>query len=192
MDTVNTTAMTSTMAQASASALSSLTSQPQPELKGFSVFSSVAFVGNAIALFYRVAFWLVALVTYHIPRWTVFFLSWSGVISLEFNAVKVVLLLIAFASLLSWTIKTKYLNVYSKLRETPLRQDEKLDLHPDVATESGQGGINNYLDEFRTSNTRKVRFHAQNLLRHELSFPLYIYSSICYQGLWIPREACLP
>jgi len=114
----------------------------------FSVSPFVAFLGSIIALCYRIAFWLVALVTYHIPRWTVFFLSWSGVISLEFNAVKLVLLLIAFVTIVSWTIKVRYLNRYTTLRESPLRQDEKLDLHPDVATEAGQGGINNYLDEF--------------------------------------------
>lgn len=118
--------------------------------KRFTVSPFISFLGSILALFYRLSFWIVALVTYHIPRWTIAFLSWGGVVSLEFNAVKLVLLFFAFALLTNWMIKIRYLNKYTELtRETPLRTDEKLDLHPDVATDAQSAGINNYLDEFR-------------------------------------------
>lgn len=128
-----------------------LTGQHLPVGWGISVSPSMAFVGQILSICYRIVFWVLTLVTYHIPRWTIAILSWGGVISLEFNFIKLFLLFTALSIAINWTIKARYLNKYSKLRETPLRTDEKLDLHPDVATGTASGGINNYLDEFRMS-----------------------------------------
>jgi len=126
----------------------------------FTVSPTVSFLGYLISLAYRSAFWILTLVTYHVPRWALAILSWGGVISLEFNAVKLFLLFVAFSIAINWTIKVRYLNKYSKLRETPLRTDEKLDLHPDVATDPSSGGINNYLDEFCTKHGRTQPIHS--------------------------------
>lgn len=115
---------------------------------GWRVSPSIALLGQLLSLCYRVVFWALTLVTYHVPRWTIAILSWGGVISLEFNFIKLFLVFLAVGIAINWTIKARYLNKYSKLRETPLRTDEKLDLHPDVAAEASSGGINNYLDEF--------------------------------------------
>lgn len=122
--------------------------QAIPAAPWITVSPTVAFLGSTIAFATRVAFWLLTLITYHIPRWTLAVLSWGGVISLEFNAVKLFLLFVGFSIGLNWYIKVQFLNKYTELKETPLRTDEKLDLHPDVATESSTGGISNYLDEF--------------------------------------------
>ena len=125
------------------------TAQVEPGSR-FSVSPTISFLGYLITLVYRIAFWLLALVTYQIPKWTLAVLSWGGVISLELNAVKLFLLFLGLSIALNWAIKARYLNRYTKLREPPLRTDEKIDLHPDVAAENATGGINNYLDEFRT------------------------------------------
>ena len=114
----------------------------------FTISPTISFIGYVISFVYRSAFWVLTLVTYHIPRWTYAVLSWGGVISLELNAIKIFLVFVAFSIAVNWTIKARYLNRYTKLRETPLRTDEKLDLHPDVATDPATAGINNYLDEF--------------------------------------------
>jgi hypothetical protein len=145
------TATTAAAAAAAAAALASVASAvPLPSsVARFSVSPTISFLGYLIALVYRIAFWLLALVTYRIPSWTIAILSWGGVISLEFNAVKLFLLFVGLSIVINWTIKARYLNKYSKLREPPLRTDEKLDLHPDVAADPSSGGINNYLDEFR-------------------------------------------
>lgn len=126
---------------------------------GWRISPSIAFLGQLLSFCYRIVFWCLTLVTYHVPRWTISILSWGGVISLEFNFVKLCLVFLALGIALNWTIKARYLNKYSKLRETPLRTDEKLDLHPDVAAEASSGGINNYLDEFCecTSQTSAVK-----------------------------------
>lgn len=118
---------------------------------GWRVSPSIALLGQLLSFCYRIVFWSLTLITYHVPRWTIAVLSWGGVISLEFNFIKLFLLFLALGIAVNWTIKARYLNKYSKLRETPLRTDEKLDLHPDVAAEASSGGINNYLDEFRRS-----------------------------------------
>lgn len=55
----------------------------------FTVSPTIAFIGWVVSLCYRLVFFVIALVTYHIPRWTIAVLSWGGVISLEFNAIKV-------------------------------------------------------------------------------------------------------
>jgi lysophospholipid hydrolase len=123
------------------------TAQSEP-ISRFSVSPTITFLGYIITLIYRIAFWLLALVTYQIPRWTIAVLSWGGVISLEFNAIKLFLLFLGLSISLNWAIKARYLNRYTKLREPPLRTDEKIDLHPDVAAENASGGISNYLDEF--------------------------------------------
>lgn len=134
--------MNSTLGAAATSAI------PEPAAR-FTVSPTISFIGYLITLAYRLAFWSLALVTYQIPKWTIAILSWGGVISLEFNAVKLFLLFLGLSIALNWAIKARYLNRYTKLREAPLRTDEKIDLHPDVAAETATGGIGNYLDEFR-------------------------------------------
>ncbi|GAA99008.1 uncharacterized protein L969DRAFT_100884 [Mixia osmundae IAM 14324] len=92
--------------------------------------------------------WLLHLATIRLPRTIFATVHWGTVVTLEFDFAKLVMLIFLSLTLLSFYVKYKYLNRYTKLREAPLTRDDGFDLHPDVATEQAESGFKNYLDEF--------------------------------------------
>lgn len=129
----------------------------------FSSWKVLAFVS-------RLLLWIITLITYRIPKLAITLLQWTGVLNLtlEFTAVKIILLLVALVVAISTFVKIKYLNRYTTLKEVPLAKDAKFDLHPDVATEEAQGnGYNNYLDEFLSAI--KVFGYLEKPVFHELA-----------------------
>ena len=57
------------------------------------------------------------------------------------------LILLAFASLVSWIVRYRYLNMYARLPPAPERKEAHIDLFPDTQGDS-KPGLANYLDEF--------------------------------------------
>jgi lysophospholipid hydrolase len=57
------------------------------------------------------------------------------------------LILLAFASLVSWIVRYRFLNMYARLPPAPERKEPHIDLFPDTQEES-KPGLANYLDEF--------------------------------------------
>jgi hypothetical protein len=58
------------------------------------------------------------------------------------------LLFVVGAIALNYWIRSKYLNVYARLKEPPLVKENAQELHPDVNTHDSTPAFNNYLDEF--------------------------------------------
>lgn len=57
------------------------------------------------------------------------------------------LILLAFASLVSWLVRYRFLNMYTRLPLEPQRKEPQIDLFPDTQGDS-KPGLANYLDEF--------------------------------------------
>lgn len=57
------------------------------------------------------------------------------------------LILLAFASLVSWVVRYRFLNMYARLPPEPQRKESNIDLFPDTHGDT-KPGLANYLDEF--------------------------------------------
>lgn len=57
------------------------------------------------------------------------------------------LIVLAFASLVSWLVRYRFLNMYTRLPLEPQRKEPQIDLFPDTQEDS-KPGLANYLDEF--------------------------------------------
>lgn len=58
------------------------------------------------------------------------------------------LILLGFASLVSWIVRYRFLNMYARLPPEPQRKEPQIDLFPDTQEGDSKPGLANYLDEF--------------------------------------------
>ena len=58
------------------------------------------------------------------------------------------LIALAFASLVSWIVRYRFLNMYTRLPQEPQRKEPNLDLFPNTRDGDSKPGLANYLDEF--------------------------------------------
>lgn len=58
------------------------------------------------------------------------------------------LILLAFASAVSWIVRYRFLNMYARLPPEPQRKEPQIDLFPDTQDGDSKPGLANYLDEF--------------------------------------------
>ena len=103
------------------------------------------------------------------------------------------LIVLAFASTVSWVVRYRYLNLYARLPLEPQRKEPEIDLFPDTQEGDTRPGLANYLDEFlsaikvfgylerpvfheltRTMQTRKLRAGETLLLEEEKGFCLVV------------------
>lgn len=103
------------------------------------------------------------------------------------------LIVLAFASTVSWFVRYRFLNMYARLPPEPQRKEPEIDLFPDTQDGDSKPGLANYLDEFlsaikvfgylerpvfheltRTMQTRKLRAGETLLLEEEKGFCLVV------------------
>lgn len=58
------------------------------------------------------------------------------------------LIVLAFASMVSWIVRYRFLNMYARLPPEPQRKEPQIDLFPDTQDGDSKPGLANYLDEF--------------------------------------------
>ena len=57
-------------------------------------------------------------------------------------------IILAFASMVSWIVRYRFLNMYARLPPEPQRKEPQIDLFPDTQEGDSKPGLANYLDEF--------------------------------------------
>ena len=58
------------------------------------------------------------------------------------------LIVLAFGSLISWIVRYRFMNMYTRLPPEPQRKEPHIDLFPDTQDGDSKPGLANYLDEF--------------------------------------------
>lgn len=58
------------------------------------------------------------------------------------------LIVLAFASMVSWVVRYRYLNMYARLPPELQRKEPQIELFPDTQDGDSKPGLANYLDEF--------------------------------------------
>lgn len=76
-------------------------------------------------------------------------------------------IIVAMLSAVSWVVRYRYLNMYSRLPPEPQRKEPDIDLFPDTHEEDTKSGFSSYLDEFLSAI--KIFGYLERPVFHELT-----------------------
>ena len=96
------------------------------------------------------------------------------------------LILLAFASTISWVVRYRFLNMYARLPPEPQRKEPQIDLFPDTHEGDSKPGLANYLDEFLSAI--KVFGYLERPVFHELTRTMQTRKLIAGETLLLEEE----
>ncbi|KAJ8058655.1 hypothetical protein OCU04_012831 [Sclerotinia nivalis] len=176
--------MDSTIASTMASATGIPTNQMDIQVAGswFGVF------GNMTMFFIRVIpgilYWVITFTTITMP--TFLFTMFSTSLTFTMNATTLMLIMVAFVSTISWFVRYRFLNMYSRLPPEPQRKEPQIDLYPDTQEEGSKSGFSNYLDEFLSAI--KIFGYLERPVFHELTRSMQTRKLIAGETLNLEEE----
>ncbi|KAK5998266.1 Lysophospholipase NTE1 [Cladobotryum mycophilum] len=123
------------------------------------------FLLGLINLTSTVLYWAIRTVTITIPSilYTLFSTSWT----VTMNATTLMFIVAAVVSAVSWVVRYRILNMYSRLPPEPQRKEPEIDLFPDTHEGGVKSGLSNYLDEFLSAI--KIFGYLERSVFHELT-----------------------
>jgi lysophospholipid hydrolase len=95
-------------------------------------------------------------------------------------------IIVAIMSTVSWFVRYRYLNMYSRLPPEPQRKEPQVDLFPDTQEEGAKPGLSNYLDEFLSAI--KVFGYLERPVFHELTRSMQTRKLIAGETLNLEEE----
>ncbi|PHH87172.1 hypothetical protein CDD83_9237 [Cordyceps sp. RAO-2017] len=118
-----------------------------------------------INLVSTVLYWAIRITTINVPRilYTLFSTSWT----VTMNATTLMLIVAGIVSAVSWVVRYRILNMYSRLPPEPQRKEPEIDLFPDTHEEGAKLGLASYLDEFLSAI--KIFGYLERSVFHELT-----------------------
>lgn len=96
------------------------------------------------------------------------------------------LIFLVLVSTVSWFIRYRYLNMYSRLPPEPQRKEAQIDLFPDTQQGDSKPGLANYLDEFLSAI--KVFGYLERPVFHELTRTMQTRKLIAGETLMLEEE----
>ena len=96
------------------------------------------------------------------------------------------LIALTFASLISWLVRYRYLNMYARLPPEPQRKEPQIDIFPDAQDRGSKPGLANYLDEFLSAI--KVFGYLERPVFHELTRTMQTRKLIAGETLLLEQE----
>lgn len=166
-------------ANTTTSALTALLSQDEP--------GRSTLVGLLIAIFTilpSVLYWMVTFTTITLPTWMFTLLSTS--LTLTVNMTTLLLILVFFVSTISWIVRYRFLNMYSRLPPEPQRKEPQVEVFPDTQEADSKPGLANYLDEFLSAI--KVFGYLERPVFHELTRTMQTRKLIAGETLLLEEE----
>ncbi|KAK4043372.1 lysophospholipase NTE1 [Parachaetomium inaequale] len=177
MDVVNSTALAAATAMAAATGAGDRHTNPLS-----SAVAAASDVANAhgssswLGLFARLVLWVlqfvsmvlyyaIKLATISVP--TLLYTLFSASLTVTMNATTLMLIVAAMMGAISWVVRYRYLNMYSRLPPEPQRKEPDVDLFPDTHEEGIKSGLSNYFDEFLSAI--KIFGYLERPVFHELT-----------------------
>ncbi|KAL6718246.1 phosphatidylcholine and lysophosphatidylcholine phospholipase [Lecanora helva] len=102
------------------------------------------------------------------------------------NFTTLMLIILAFASMVSWIVRYRFLNMYTRLPPEPQRKEPQIDLFPDTQEGDSKPGLANYLDEFLSAI--KVFGYLERSVFHELTRTMQTRKLIAGETLLLEEE----
>jgi lysophospholipid hydrolase len=129
-------------------------------------------------------YWIVSFITITLPTWIFSFLSRSFTLTL--NMTTLLILLLAFASTVSWFVRYRFLNMYSRLPPEPQRKEPQVEVFPETQEHDSKPGLSNYFDEFLSAI--KVFGYLERPVFHELTRTMQTRKLIAGETLLLEEE----
>ncbi|KIW11554.1 hypothetical protein PV08_10855 [Exophiala spinifera] len=129
-------------------------------------------------------FWLITFTTITLPTWLFTLFSMSLTFTMNFTTL--LLIVLAIVSTISWFVRYRFLNVYTRLPQEPQRKEPQLDLFPDTQEGDSKPGLSNYLDEFLSAI--KVFGYLERPVFHELTRTMQTRKLIAGETLLLEEE----
>ncbi|KAI1848202.1 hypothetical protein JX266_005915 [Neoarthrinium moseri] len=137
-----------------------------------------------IQLLSSILYWSLKLTTISVP--TLLFQLFSTNLTVTMNATTLALILAMMASAVTWVVRYRYLNMYSRLPPEPQRKEPELDLPPDSHEGDDKPGLTNYLDEFLSAI--KIFGYLERPVFHELTRSMQTRKLIAGETLNLEEE----
>ncbi|KAF9894457.1 phosphatidylcholine and lysophosphatidylcholine phospholipase [Aspergillus nanangensis] len=131
-----------------------------------------------------ILYWIITFSTITLPTWLFTLFSMSLTFTMNFTTL--LLIALAVVSTISWFIRYRFLNMYSRLPPEPQRKEPQLDLFPDVQEGDSKPGLANYLDEFLSAI--KVFGYLERPVFHELTRTMQTRKLIAGETLLLEEE----
>ncbi|KAI0970344.1 patatin-like phospholipase [Xylaria arbuscula] len=112
-----------------------------------------------------ILYWSLKLTTISVP--TLLFTFFSTSLTVTMNATTLALILFLMFSGVTWVVRYRYLNMYSRLPPEPQRKEPELDPFAGAREESAKAGLSNYVDEFL--DAIKIFGYLERPVFHELT-----------------------
>ncbi|KAJ5119336.1 Lysophospholipase nte1 [Penicillium atrosanguineum] len=132
----------------------------------------------------RSLYWLITFTTLTLPTWLFTLFSMSLTFTMNFTTL--MLIVLAVVSTVSWFIRYRFLNMYSRLPPEPQRKEAQIDLFPDIQEGDVKSGLANYLDEFLSAI--KVFGYLERPVFHELTRTMQTRKLIAGETLMLEEE----
>lgn len=149
------------------------------EMLGGLILSILTIIPSAL-------YWAISFATITLPTWLFTVLSTS--LTFTMNMTTVLLLLIALVSTISWFVRYRYLNMYSRLPPEPQRKEPQIEVFPDAQEPDtgGKPGLANYFDEFLSAI--KVFGYLERSVFHELTRTMQTRKLIAGETILLEEE----
>ncbi|KAI5866939.1 lysophospholipase NTE1 [Durotheca rogersii] len=131
-----------------------------------------------------IIYWSLKLTTISVP--TLLFTLFSTSLTVTMNATTLALILLVMFSAVTWVVRYRYLNMYSRLPPEPQRKEPELDLFPESHEEGAKPGLSNYLDEFLSAI--KIFGYLERPVFHELTRSMQTRKLIAGETLNLEEE----
>ncbi|OJK01273.1 hypothetical protein ASPACDRAFT_115908 [Aspergillus aculeatus ATCC 16872] len=148
----------------------------------------VGWIGWVFSVLFQVIpsvlYWIITFSTITLPTWLFTLFSMSLTFTMNFTTL--LLIALAVVSTISWFIRYRFLNMYSRLPPEPQRKEPQLDLFPNLQEEDSKPGLANYLDEFLSAI--KVFGYLERPVFHELTRTMQTRKLIAGETLLLEEE----
>lgn len=175
--------LTKTVTSLAHAATSSATGSPDdPSQSAFGMLGGLLL--GIFTIVPSLLYWIITFVTITLPTWLFSFLSKS--FTLTMNMTTLLILLLMFASTVSWFVRYRFLNMYSRLPPEPQRKEPQVEVFPDTQDQDSKPGISNYFDEFLSAI--KVFGYLERPVFHELTRTMQTRKLIAGETLLLEEE----
>ncbi|KAF2097642.1 neuropathy target esteras-like protein [Rhizodiscina lignyota] len=158
---------------------------PEPPGQSSSTFGLLGWLLLAlIRILPFLAYWLIKFATITLPTWLFSLLSISLTFTLNFTSLALIVLVVG--STVSWFIRYRYLNMYSRLPPEPQRNQPEVEVFPENEGGGSKPGMANYLDEFLSAI--KVFGYLERPVFHELTRSMQTKKLIAGETLLLEEE----
>lgn len=128
--------------------------------------------------------WIITFITLTLPTWLFSFLSTS--LTFTMNMTTLLLLLLVIVSTVSWFVRYRFLNMYSRLPPEPQRKEPQVEVFPESHETESKPGLANYFDEFLSAI--KVFGYLERPVFHELTRTMQTRKLIAGETLLLEEE----